>query len=175
MMRGKMVLMALLIFVSSIPVTSQTLVPQETTIELSNNKHISIPEQPACAQINITGITSLPTEKGTDAQAWMDVWDGRGAHFRKRVIIDLNGETSVAKEKRNFSAVFCEDEWQGKETTKIKIGRWVTQDGFHFKANYTSITKGECAVSYKLFDKFLDPKPAFWAVIEAAESFGADE
>ena len=26
-----------------------------------------------------------------------------------------------------------------------------------------------------LFDKFLDPKPAFWAVIEAAESFGADE
>ena len=26
-----------------------------------------------------------------------------------------------------------------------------------------------------LFDKFLDPKPAFWAVIEAAESFGAGE
>ncbi len=26
-----------------------------------------------------------------------------------------------------------------------------------------------------LFDKFLDPKPAFWAVIEAAETFGADE
>ena len=159
MMRERMFLMALLISVGSITVSSQMLVPQKTTIELSDVKSIHIPEQPACAQINITGISSLPTMKGTDAHAWMDVWDGQGVHFRKRVIIDLNGETSKAKEKRNFSAVFCEDEWKGKETTKIKVGKWVTQDGFHFKANYTSITKGECPVCYKLFDKFLETKP----------------
>ena len=132
---------------------------QEAVMGLSDNRYIYIPKQPACALINITGITSLPSKKGTDAHAWMEVWDGHGIYFIKKVIIDLNGDSSVAKEKRNFSADFCEDEWEGNETTDIKIGNWVIQDGFHFKANYTSITKGECPVCYKLFDKFIETKP----------------
>lgn len=127
----------------------------------SNRNSIFIPIQPACAMVNITGVSSLPTYKGTNAHAWMEVWDMRGIYFKKRVIIDLNGDSSTAKEKKNFSADFCEDEWEGEETTDIKIGNWVTQDGFHFKANYTSFTKGECPVSYKLYDKFQEIKPLY--------------
>lgn len=121
---------------------------------------IHIPTQPACAVVNITGIASLPTEKGTNAHAWMEVRDKDSVLFKKRVLIDLNGETSTAKEKRNFSAVFCEDEWMGKETTSIKIGDWVAQDGFHFKAYHTSITKGEAPVCYKLFQKIVETNPS---------------
>ena len=127
--------------------------------DLSENNYIYIPKQPTCAIVNLTGITSLPTQKGTDVQAWMEVWDGNGVYFKKRVILGLNGDSSRAKEKTHFSADFCEDEWLGEETTDIKIGEWVKQDGFHFKANYTSITKGECPVSYKLFENFLKTKP----------------
>lgn len=125
----------------------------------SDQASIIIPAQPACAMVNITGITALPSVKGTDAHAWMEVWDMQGIYFKKRVLIDLNGDSSTAKEKRNFSVDFCEDEWEGNETTDIKIGNWVTQDGFHFKAFYTSITKGECPVCYKLYDKMLETKP----------------
>ena len=144
-------------------VDSVVLVPSPSgsnaVMGLSDKSYINIPIQPACAMVNITGINSMPIKKETNAHAWMEVWDMRGVYFKKRVIIDLNGDSSTAKEKKNFSADFCEDEWVGDETTDIKIGNWVTQDGFHFMANYTSITKGECPVCYKLYDKFQETKP----------------
>lgn len=126
---------------------------------VSPDAYIFIPTQPDCAIVNITGITSMPTKKGTNAHAWMEVWDMRGQYFKKRVIIDLQGNSSTAHAKKNFAVDFCEDEWKGDETTEIKIGNWVKQDGFHFKAYYTSITKGECPVGYKLYDKFIETKP----------------
>ena len=131
----------------------------DLSLEWSNRSSIIIPTQPECAIVNISGISSMPVKKGTNAHAWMEVWDMNGIYFKKRVIVDLNGDSSTAKEKKNFAADFCEDEWIGDETTDIKIGDWVTQDGFHFKANYTSITKGECPVNYKLYYKFLETKP----------------
>ena len=82
-----------------------------------------------------------------------------GIYFKKRIIIDGQGNTSIYHEKKNFAVDFCEDEWIGEKTTDIRIGNWVTQDGFHFKAFHTSITKGECPVSYKLYDKFRSTKP----------------
>ena len=42
---------------------------------VSPDTYIFIPTQPDCAIVNITGITSMPTKKGTDAHAWMEVWD----------------------------------------------------------------------------------------------------
>lgn len=130
----------------------------EESLEWSSKSSIIIPTQPACALVNISGITSMPIKKGTDAHAWMEVWDMNGIYFKKRVIIDLQGNSSVHLEKKNFAVDFCEDEWIGDKTTDIKIGDWVTQDGFHFKSYYTSITKGECPVSYKLYDRFMGTK-----------------
>ena len=130
----------------------------DESLEWSSKSSIYIPTQPACALVNISGITSMPIKKGTDAHAWMEVWDMNGIYFKKRVIIDLQGNTSVSHVKKNFAVDFCEDEWIGDETTDIKIGDWVTQDGFHFKSYYTSITKGECPVGYKLYHKFLETK-----------------
>ena len=133
----------------------------DSPVGWSDSLKVVIPKQPRCAVINITGIDALPVRKNTDAHAWMEVWDGQGHYFKKRVIIDLNGDSSTAHEKKNFAVDFCEDEWIGDETTSIKIGKWVKQDGFHFKANHTSITKGECPVSLKLYDKFMDTKPYY--------------
>lgn len=62
-------------------------------------------------------------------------------------------------EKHNFAVDFCEDDWVGDETTTIKIGNWVSQDSFHFKAYYTSFTKGECPIGYKIYEKMLATKP----------------
>lgn len=130
----------------------------DESLEWSSRSSIYIPTQPRCALVNISGITSMPIQKETDAHAWMEVWDMNGIYFKKKVIIDLQGNTSVNHAKKNFAVDFCEDEWIGDETTDIKIGDWVTQDGFHFKSFYTSITKGECPVGYKLYQKFLETK-----------------
>lgn len=121
---------------------------------------IVIPQEPACAMVNITGTDKLPESKMTpDTKAWMEVWDMRDVYFKKRVLLKLNGDASTAFEKKNFAADFCEDEWEGDETTDIKIGDWVTQDGFHFKAYHTSVTKGECPMAYRLFERFQQTKP----------------
>ena len=125
----------------------------------SDLSDIVIPEQPRCAVVNITGTDALPKTRSANIKAWMEVWDGRGHYFKKRVILKLNGDSTIQKEKKNFAADFCEDEWIGEQTTNIKIGQWVTRDGFHFKAYHTSITKGEAPINYKLYDKFLATKP----------------
>ena len=120
---------------------------------------IVIERQPDCALVNITGISSMPTSKGTDAHAWMEVWDNRGTYFKKKVLIDLQGNSTTFLEKKNFGVDFCEDDWVGDKTTDIKIGDWVTQDSYHFKAYHTSITKGEAPVAFKLYRKFMETKP----------------
>ena len=127
--------------------------------DCSNQSKIFIPYQPSSVVVNITGIESMPTQKNVNTHAWMEVWDKQGVYFKKRIIINAQGNSSIHHEKKNFSVDFCEDEWIGEETTNIRIGNWVTQDGFHFKAFHTSITKGECPVSYKLYDKFRSTKP----------------
>lgn len=127
--------------------------------DCSNQSKIYIPYQPSSVVVNITGIESMPKQKNVNAHAWMEVWDKKGVYFKKRIIIDAQGNSSLYLEKKNFAVDFCEDEWIGDETTDIRIGNWVTQDGFHFKAFHTSITKGECPVSYKLYDKFRAIKP----------------
>ena len=127
--------------------------------DCSNQSKIVIPYQPSSVVVNITGIESMPTKKNVNAHAWIEVWDKQGIYFKKRIIIDGQGNTSISHEKKNFAVDFCEDEWIGDKTTDIRIGNWVTQDGFHFKAFHTSITKGECPVSYKLYDKFRSTKP----------------
>lgn len=113
--------------------------------------------QPSCALVNITGVSEMPERKNTNAPAWMEVWDGYGHYFKKKVILDMQGNSSGAFQKKNFSADFYEAD--GRIPTDIRIGDWVAQDSYHFKAFHTSITKGECPVSYHLYDLFLAAKP----------------
>ena len=124
----------------------------------SDKSFIYLPDIPTCAIVNISGVDKMPQQKGTNSHAWMEVSDNRGNYFRKRVILDMQGNSSGAQEKKNFAADICEDEWIGDDTTTVKIGNWVAQDSFHFKAYYTSLSKGECPISYKLYDKMLVTK-----------------
>ena len=121
---------------------------------------IVIPEQPALAVLNISGIDALPVEKNVEKHAWVEVISdvADGIAFKKKTIVKLQGSTSTQFLKKGFSLEFCEDDWQGEETTNVKIGSWVMQDSYHFKAYYTSYTKGECPVAYKLYDKFMATK-----------------
>lgn len=124
----------------------------KTPIDWSDSSFIQIPE-PRLAFVNITNINSMPTSKTQNMHAIFEFWDMQGNYFRKKVILNAQGNSSLGMPKKNFACDFCNDDWVGDDTFKIKIGSWVPQDSFHFKAFYADFFKGVSMVGYKLFNE----------------------
>ena len=120
----------------------------------SNSSFIQIPE-PRFAIINITNIDSMPTTKKDNKKAFFEFWDMQGNYFKKRAIINAQGNSSLGLNKKNAAIDLCDDEWVGDNTPKVRIGNWVSQDSFHLKAYYTDFFRGVGAVSYKLYDQIV--------------------
>ena len=121
-------------------------------IDWSDSSFIQIPE-PRLAFVNITNIDSMPTSKTQNMHAIFEFWDMQGNYFKKKVILNAQGKSSLGMPKKNFACDFCNDDWVGDDTFKIKIGSWVSQDSFHFKAFYADFFKGVSMVGYKLFNE----------------------
>ena len=115
----------------------------DTPVDWSDETFINLPSLPTCALLNISGVDVMPTTKTTNAKMTVEVWDMNGNYFKKKCIGNAQGDSSLAHPKKNFALDFCEDDWLGDDTTTIKIGPWVSQDSFHFKAFATRSTKGE--------------------------------
>lgn len=124
----------------------------KTPIDWSDSSFIQIPE-PRLAFVNITNINSMPTSKTQNMHAIFEFWDMQGNYFRKKVILNAQGNSSLGMPKKNFACDFCNDDWIGDDTFEIKFGNWVPQDSFHFKAFYADFFKGVSMVGYKLFNE----------------------
>lgn len=120
-------------------------------VDWSNSDFIQIPE-PRFAIINITNIDSMPTSKTQNKKAFFEFWDMQGNYFKKHAILNAQGRSSMGFPKKNVAIDFCDDEWIGDETPKIRIGSWVPQDSFHLKANYIDFFRGVGCVSYGLYE-----------------------
>lgn len=124
----------------------------KTPIDWSESSFIQIPE-PRFAIINITNIDSMPTTKTDNLHAWMEFWDMQGNYFKKRVIANAQGSSSMGFVKKNIAIDICNDEWIGDDTAKIRFGNLVPQDSFHIKAYYTDFFRGISVVSYHLYEQ----------------------
>ena len=124
--------------------------PVDWSDYLSNDgkSPLYIPE-PRCARINISGIDSMPTTKTTNAKAYFEMWDMQGNYFKKKVIINAQGNSTMQYPKKSFACDFFDSDWNG-DSFAIKFGDWVAQDSFHFKAQYSDFFKGISIVAYKL-------------------------
>lgn len=107
-----------------------------------------IPE-PRCARINISGIDSMPTSKYANNKAYFEMLDMQGNYFKKRVIINAQGNSTMQYPKKSFACDFFDNDWDG-DVFAMKIGDWVAQDSFHFKAQYLDFFKGISIVAYKI-------------------------
>lgn len=133
----------------------------------SDSVEINIP-MPTCAYINITGVKQMPRYKGVaPLKAYMEIYDGNGNYFKKRILLKCQGNSTKRFDKKSFGANFCEDEWLEEETTDITIGDWVPQDGFHWKAFYSDYFRGLGTLNYKFYDEIISDRPRPWS--EAAE------
>jgi hypothetical protein len=114
--------------------------------------------KPRFAIVNFTNIQSMPTTKTADAQGIMEFWDMQGNFFKKKVIMNAQGNSSLAFVKKNISLDLCNDDWEGDDTFKIKFGDWVSQDSFHLKAFYTDFFRGVGEVGYEIYKSILDTR-----------------
>lgn len=124
--------------------------PVDWSDYLSNDgkSPLYIPE-PRCARINISGIDSMPTTKTTNAKAYFEMWDMQGNYFKKKVIMNAQGNSTMQYPKKSFACDFFDSDWGG-DSFAVKFGDWVAQDSFHFKAQYSDFFKGISIVAYKL-------------------------
>ena len=133
----------------------------ENVVDLSETVDIKL-DEPRLAYANLTGITTLPSSKHNTKKAWLEVYDGAGHRFHKRITIHGQGGYSIRYPKNNASITFCEDEWVGDITTSIRFGDWVAQDGFHLKAFYTDFCRGIGEIGYKVFACIVDDRRPYW-------------
>ena len=144
---------------------------KEECTDWSDSTDISLP-MPTCAYANVTGINAFPTKKTQAYKAWIEVYDGNGNYFKKRVILGAQGISSLSYAKKNFKADFCNDEWVGEETPDIKFGKWVKQDAFHLKAFYFDFLRGICTVGYQLYDQMTQDRGERGRIWERADNIG---
>lgn len=127
-----------------------------SSTDWSDKKSIEIPE-PRCAYINITSsdgtAATWPTTKTANKKYWMQFWDMQGNYFKKRIILNAQGNSSMQFIKKNGAIDICNDKWIGDDTFKIKFGNWLAFDSFHLKAYYTDFFKGVSVIAYKLADE----------------------
>lgn len=127
------------------------------TGDWTDNESLEIPI-PEMAIINFTNIDHMPQTKTEDAQAIMEFWDMNGNYFKKKVIANAQGSSSLSAPKKNISIDICNDDWVGDDTFKIKFGEWVPQDSFHIKAYYTDYFRCVGLSGYDLVKKILDTR-----------------
>lgn len=126
-----------------------------------SEQHIIEIEQPRCAFVNITSIDKLPTMKDDNLNAWLEYYDGNGHYFKKRVILNAQGNSSLYLPKQNLSVDFVDDEWIGDSVPKITFGNWVSQGAFHLKANYTDYFRCIGTIGYSIYDDMVSDHDHF--------------
>lgn len=129
--------------------------------DVSKEDKITIPE-PQMAYVNLIGFQVMPANKQTDLKGWMEVYDGNGTYFKKPVIISAQGNYSLKFPKKNFVLDFCDESWDEDEGADFKIGNWVKQSSFHFKAFYTDFLRGIGEVGYKVFAGVVADRLPYW-------------
>ena len=138
----------------------------EIVTDWSDSAEINIPK-PKCAYVNVTGMTDIPP-KGFPLKGWFEVYDGNGNYFKKRILMDGQGQTSRKADKKNFEVDFCDDLWLNDSTPEITIGDWVDQDSYHFKAFYSDFLRGTGIIAYQVYDEMTNDRGEYGRMWERA-------
>lgn len=127
-------------------------IKMENPSDFSKDSHIELPIPRIAAQVRIYA-PKLPTTKQDDIEAEIEYNDKDGNYFRKPVILNAQGSSSMAYYVKNMAI----DISDGSE---IKFGDFPTQDSFHLKKYYIDIFRGQCVVAYWLMEQVYKSRPA---------------
>lgn len=129
-------------------------------MDWSNATRLEI-DMPKCAYINIICASGWPTTKTQDTLAELEFYDMQGNYFRKYIIFNAQGSSSLLLPKKNASLdlyVTKEDAINDENTFEVKFGNWLAFDSYHIKAYYSDQFKCCNPVCYKLYQQISDTR-----------------
>lgn len=126
-------------------------IKMENPSDFSKDSHIELPIPRIAAQVRIYA-PKLPTTKQDDIEAEIEYNDKDGNYFRKPVILNAQGSSSMLYYVKNMAI----DITDGSE---IKFGDFPTQDSFHLKKYYIDAFRGQCVVGYWLMEQVYKTHP----------------
>ena len=126
-------------------------IKMENPSDFSKDSYIELPIPRVAAQVRLYA-PKLPTTKTDDIEAEIEYNDKDGNYFRKPVILNAQGSSSMSYYVKNM-AIDINDE------SKIKFGDFPAQDGFHLKKYYIDAFRGQCIVGYHLIEQMYMTRP----------------
>lgn len=133
-------------------------IKMENPSDFSKDSYIELPIPRIAAQVRLYA-PKLPTTKHDDIEAEIEYNDKDGNYFRKPVILNSQGSSSMnyIDKKTGERGNIAIDISDGSE---IKFGDFPTQDSFHLKKYYIDIFRGQCVVAYWLMEQVYKSRPA---------------
>ena len=126
-------------------------IKMENPSDFSKDSHIELPIPRIAAQVRIYA-PKLPTTKQDDIEAEIEYNDKDGNYFRKPVILNAQGSSSMAYYVKNMAIDIADG-------SEIKFGDFPTQDSFHLKKYYIDAFRGQCIVGYWLMEQVYKTRP----------------
>lgn len=120
-------------------------IKMENPLDYSKDSHIELPIPRIAAQVRIYA-PKLPTTKQDDIEAEIEYNDKDGNFFRKPVILNAQGSSSMSYYVKNMAIDI-------NDGSEIKFGDFPTQDSFHLKKYFIDIFRGQCVVGYWLMEQ----------------------
>ena len=120
-------------------------IKMENPSDFSKDSHIELPIPRIAAQVRIYA-PKLPTTKQDDIEAEIEYNDKDGNYFRKPVILNAQGSSSMSYYVKNMAIDI-------NDGSEIKFGDFPTQDSFHLKKYYIDAFRGQCIVGYWLMEQ----------------------
>lgn len=119
----------------------------DSPIDWSRDEFIQISIPSTCAKVNIKA-SRLPSTKTDDISAVLEFWDKSGNYFKKPIVLNAQGSSSMAYELKNLSIDI-------DDGSSIKFGHWVSQDSFHLKVYYIDIFRGINNINYNYAESII--------------------
>ena len=126
-------------------------IKMENPSDFSKDSHIELPIPRIAAQVRIYA-PKLPTTKQDDIEAEIEYNDKDGNYFKKPVILNAQGSSSMAYYVKNIAIDI-------NDGSEIKFGDFPTQDNFHLKKYYIDAFRGQCIVGYWLTEQVYKSRP----------------
>lgn len=123
----------------------------DTPSDFSKDSYIELPIPRIAAQVKIYA-SKLPTTKQDDIEAEIEYNDKDGNYFRKPIILNAQGSSSMNYYVKNMAIDINDD-------SKIKFGDFPSQDSFHLKKYYIDVFRGQCIVGYWLMEQVYQTRP----------------
>lgn len=127
-------------------------IKMENPSDFSKDSHVELPIPRIAAQVKIYA-PKLPTTKQDDIEAEIEYNDKDGNYFRKPVILNAQGSSSMYYYVKNLAIDI-------NDGSEIKFGDFPTQDSFHLKKYYIDIFRGQCIVGYWLMEQVYKSRPS---------------